>query len=269
MLQPKPKSITFKQAFIITIGLHVLGFCGISAFSAYRKEKQKEYALAKQTYREQLMKKNSSSMFPEPGPLSVVAQSPFIVPATEQAQTSSFLGTTLDTIKDLALNAISSKMIEQPQPTTTLNNSPAVVNINKQNMHSSKSNNEITVSKTTPRRVLESADRFLDALKGVEFDLQSGPKTLQSPTIAHNPKSPATKAKELQEFKNATEDLKAQFIKAKNQITSEIYSQTSQTKMEMEETKRQFIQTQVRNNPTGEIIKEEIIRRVVDSRIVL
>ncbi len=268
MLQTKPKPITFKQAFFITICLHILGFCGISAFSAYRKEKQKEYALAKQIYREQLMQKNSSSLFPKPGPLSVVAQSPIKIPATVQPQTPSFLGTALNLAKDLTFNSIPTNSLEQPPSTNSLSNSSSGINTDKKSS-STNSSKEITVSKTSPQRVLRSANRFFDALKGVEFDLQSGPKTLQSPTIAHKSKSPATKAKELQEFKNATDDLKAQFLKAKNQISSDVHSYSNQTKEEIEKTKNQFIQNRIQHESSGEIIKEEITRRIIDSRIVL
>ena len=269
MLRNKPKSITFKQAFIITIGLHVLGFCGIYAFSAYRTEKRKEYALAKKTYREQLMQRNSSDMFPKPVPLKVVAQSPVNIPVIDQVQPSPFIvGTVLNTINDLAFNTNPAKTTDQHQITEPSNK--RLVDVNHDDQPSSSIlKKDITVSKTSPTRVLQSANRFFDALKGVEFDLQSGPKTLQSPTIAHKTKSPAIKAKELQEFKNATEDLKSQFLKAKKQIVSEVNSESKQTKRKIEETKNKFLQTQTQNKFTEEIIKEEIIRRVVDSRIVL
>jgi hypothetical protein len=276
------KPVTFKQAFVIVILLHIAGYGAISGYSSYKSGKLKDKK-ERETARMKLLEKDTSLLFPAPTTDKVVTESPYAqksMSESTQATKPSFVKTltnaaidhvvsnlsstpptktaTADNVSDVAtkefaekaLVAFANKLANNPNVTSS---QPIV----KQAIPSTTKPTVVkkaipvttkTVTVSSPsKNVFDAMNAVLDKIKQNEFDLQKGPKTIQSNSVARTKKSITTSAN----FDTEVADLKREFIKARKQMESEFNSA-------------------MQSFPVNtEIIREEIYQTIIDSRIVL
>ena len=116
------KAISFKQALVVVILLHVGGYCAISKYSSYRAEKRKQALIVikqEEAELQRMINKDTSSMFPQRGKPVVVALSPFKPTKIEEKHSEeSPIKRAVNTIAQLALDTLVQKAVNMIHSST-------------------------------------------------------------------------------------------------------------------------------------------------------
>ena len=221
------KAISFKQALVVVILLHVGGYCAISKYSSYRAEKRKQALIVKKQEEAELQRminKDTSSMFPQRGKPVVVALSPFKPTKIEEKYSEeSPIKKAVNTIAQLALDALVQKAVNIIHSLTA--SSPAL----KQPIASADDSNFKAGFCPNPNAIRSSFVPDIkkpiakQKLNSVETTLNNKAASRVAAAPQPNKSKPQTVYSKTTTVKSPQinqEALKSEFLKIKNQLSS-------------------------------------------------
>ena len=226
------KAISFKQALVVVILLHVSGYCAISKYSSYRAEKRKQALIVKKQEEAELQRmlnKDTSSMFPQRGKPVVVALSPFKpTKIDEKHSEESPIKRAVNTIAQLALDTLVQKAVNMIH-SSTASSSTASSSASEQPIASADDSNFKAGFCPNPNAIRSS---FVPDIKKpiAKQKSNSVETTLNNKAVSRgaaapqpnksNPQTVYSKTTTVKSPQINQEALKSEFLKIKNQLSS-------------------------------------------------